>query len=93
MASAVVKVTIDDVNDNTPVFDRPVYQVTLVAAAARNLTSSSSSDASSRTEIAVVRATDADSGLCGLVFYAIIDGNDNGLFAVDSHSGNDLLSL
>jgi hypothetical protein len=84
LATAAVKATVTDVNDNAPVFERPLYNVSLetLTAAADTVVG--------WLEIAVVRATDADSGVCGQVFYVIVGGNDNGLFTVDQRTGDGL---
>jgi hypothetical protein len=83
LATAVVKVTVTDVNDNAPVFERPLYNVSL-----KTLTAAEAAAVMGWLEIAVVRATDADSGVCGQVFYVIVGGNDDGLFVIDQRTGD-----
>lgn len=87
LTKAVVKVTVDDVNDHMPEFDRAVHDVSLVAPAAASVAGATA--ALRWIEIAVVRATDADSGVCGHVFYVIVGGNDDGMFVVDQQTGED----
>ena len=84
LATTVVKVTISDVNDNSPVFDREIYNVILVAPA---VVDQSASTGSRWVDIGVVKATDRDGGVCGHVVYVIVAGNEHGLFRVDQHSG------
>ena len=86
LASAVVKVTVNDVNDNVPVFDRAEYDVKLVAPTSLRKARA----ASAWMEIGAVRATDADSGMCGRVFYTIVGGNDDVLFSINQWSGKSL---
>ena len=81
MTTTVVKVTVSDVNDNHPAFDRLTTQVVLIAPALADQSQTS------WIEVAVVKATDADSGLCGHVIYVIIAGNERGLFVVDQNTG------
>lgn len=62
-------------NDNEPVFSPLEYHVTV------------RDNVSSNAPIAVVRATDADSGHFSTVFYRISSGNDENLFRIDRSSG------
>ncbi len=66
--STAVTVIIDDVNDNSPIFDEAVYNVTL------------NEDVRRGAELVRVRARDADDET--KIKYRIVDGNDNGLFAL-----------
>jgi len=72
--STLVAVHVRDVNDNRPVFTRSTYNVTWSVGMATQA-------------LAVVKATDEDSGICGQVLYTISAGNDQRLFTVDVYSG------
>lgn len=72
---AMVKVYVRDVNDNRPIFYPREYNVSLREQDAL------------ATPIAVVVASDADSGAFGSVSYHIVSGNDMGIFRVDPTSG------
>lgn len=64
-ASTVIgNLTVIDVNDNSPIFDQPVYRTSI------------SEDTIPMTDIQTVRATDADKGLNGEVEYTIISSFD-----------------
>ena len=71
----MVKIQVTDVNDNRPQFLPREYNVSL-----RHNTSPSS-------PVVVVVATDKDSGRFGEVTYAVVSGNDAGLFRVEPRSG------
>ncbi|XP_072333668.1 protocadherin-16-like [Scyliorhinus torazame] len=75
--SAVVYaiVTIQDVNDNPPVFNRTQYKVTVSESVAVG------------TEIVRVAAHDPDSGQNSVLRYTITSGDENGLFAVSEVTG------
>jgi len=73
-ASSLVSIQVRDVNDNPPVFIRHIYNVTWYVGMATDA-------------IAVVKATDEDSGTCGRVLYVIVAGNDQRLFNIDVYSG------
>ena len=73
--TAMVKVTLKDVNDNRPRFYPERYTVSIHR------------DATPRSTIAVVKATDQDSGAAGLVSYSIVGGNDGDFFSIDSATG------
>ena len=73
-SSTVVSIHLRDVNDNPPVFARSVYNVTWYVGMATDA-------------LAVVKATDKDSGTCGRVLYTIVAGNEKRLFHIDVHSG------
>uniref|UniRef100_T1I617 Cadherin domain-containing protein n=1 Tax=Rhodnius prolixus TaxID=13249 RepID=T1I617_RHOPR len=66
----LVTVTIDDVNDHTPVFDHTSYETSLLESTAVN------------DRFFALAASDADLGLNGLVSYKIIEGNSEGKFGV-----------
>lgn len=74
----IVQVTVLDVNDNAPVFDRGIYSVSVAENATVNST------------VVTVAARDADAGLNGSVFYYISDDNDQ--FAVEETTGRVQLS-
>nr|XP_019588825.1 PREDICTED: protocadherin-23 [Rhinolophus sinicus] len=61
-ATCLVSITVDDVNDNEPIFQRQVYNTTLVE------------HAPSGHCFLQVKASDADAGLYGLVEYSLYDG-------------------
>ncbi|KAI5940868.1 Protocadherin-23 [Manis javanica] len=61
-ATCLVSITVDDVNDNEPVFQRQVYNATLVEHAPVGHC------------FLQVRASDADSGLYGFIEYSLYDG-------------------
>jgi len=72
--STLVAIQVHDVNDNAPVFIRSVHNVTWYTGMATDA-------------LAVVKATDKDSGTCGRVLYFIVGGNEKGLFKIDVYSG------
>ena len=57
-----MSITVTDVNDNTPVFDKDLYIAELSSSAG----------------IVEVHAEDPDEGANGLVIYEIVSGNTNG---------------
>jgi len=73
--SALVTIHVRDVNDNSPVFTRSRHMVTWHVAMATDRA------------LAVVKATDMDSGICGRVLYAIVAGNQQRMFHIDAESG------
>lgn len=79
-ASAPVKVTIEDVNDHEPVFNKSSYSFTVSEGAAL------------RGKVGAVYATDMDSGPRGRVVYSITDGNVGKAFAIDGNTGQCYLS-
>ncbi|XP_066506580.1 protocadherin gamma-A11-like [Hoplias malabaricus] len=81
-ASIVIHVTVLDANDNSPVFNQPVYKVSL------------REDSPVGTTVATVTATDADEGANGHVTYQFghLSGDVLKLFALDSETGNLILS-
>ncbi|CAG0879406.1 unnamed protein product [Cyprideis torosa] len=71
----VVKILLTDVNDNPPVFAKPLF----VASVKEN----SPVD----TEVFTLSATDADSGRNAIIAYSIVGGNGKDFFQVNSQSG------
>ena len=72
---AYVLITLLDVNDNTPVFDRELYSATV------------SENAPVNSIIVTVTALDVDSSSNGVVTYDIVQGNSNNLFRIDPNNG------
>ncbi|XP_050548978.1 protocadherin-like wing polarity protein stan isoform X2 [Daktulosphaira vitifoliae] len=75
IATLVVKV-LDD-NDNYPQFSERAYTANIFEDLSPN----------QRPVIATIKATDADQGLNAVVRYAIIGGNTQGHFSIDSQNG------
>lgn len=71
----MVQISVDDVNDNRPVFEPGTYNITLKL---ENLADGP-----------IVRcfAKDADDGFFGRVSYALSAGNEDGLFDLDEKTG------
>lgn len=69
-----VTITIQDVNDNAPVFSKSMYSANVTETTAVGTT------------VAVVRATDEDTGLFGKVVYSFVAA-DGAPFAIGSDSG------
>ncbi|XP_035670182.1 protocadherin Fat 4-like, partial [Branchiostoma floridae] len=74
-STAVVDITVTDVNDNAPEFTKDVYEVEV------------NETATNGTAVAMVMATDIDSGDNGNITYTIISGNEQNTFAIDGGSG------
>ncbi|KRZ52554.1 Protein dachsous [Trichinella nativa] len=74
-SSAVIRVSVEDVNDNYPTFYPLVYNVSLRQSVLPGI------------PVLVVSATDLDSGLFGEVNYIISSGNDGESFRIEPHSG------
>uniref|UniRef100_A0A8C3SRF0 Cadherin domain-containing protein n=2 Tax=Chelydra serpentina TaxID=8475 RepID=A0A8C3SRF0_CHESE len=74
-AQAFVRIEIEDINDNQPIFD-PASYVTSI-----------SSHTHPGTEIINVVATDRDLGIYGVVTYELVPGEFSSLFTVDTSSG------
>ncbi|XP_055921859.1 cadherin-related tumor suppressor [Eupeodes corollae] len=70
-----VRIFITDVNDNAPQFLRAPYKVQI------------SEGSGVGTQVIRVYTIDADEGLNGDVYYSIIDGNQDGRFAIDDATG------
>ena len=71
----MVKIELEDVNDNVPVFSPSVYNMTLRTGQPVGQT------------FLVLRATDLDSGTFGRVEYSIRSGNSRGTFQLDRETG------
>ncbi|XP_034544310.1 protocadherin-23 [Notolabrus celidotus] len=74
-AQTYVHIEIEDLNDNSPVFNPDEYTMSI------------SSHTQPGTEILNVIATDRDSGRFGQVTYSIVPGDMSSLFALDKHTG------
>ncbi|XP_070150404.1 cadherin-86C-like [Polyergus mexicanus] len=74
-ATAAVVIFIQDVNDNSPIFDEESYEVTLP----ENVTVG--------TRVIQVHATDKDTGLFGSIQYTGITGQGSDAFTIDSDTG------
>ncbi|XP_006867992.1 PREDICTED: protocadherin-23-like [Chrysochloris asiatica] len=74
-AQAFVRVELEDVNDNQPVFNPSTYVTSI------------SGQTQPGTEIINVLATDRDSGVYGTVAYELIPGELSSLFIIDSTTG------
>ncbi|CAN0129353.1 unnamed protein product [Bubo scandiacus] len=74
-AQAFVRIEIEDINDNQPVFEQTVYVTSI------------SSHTQPGTEIINVVATDRDSGIYGLVTYELVPGEFSSFFTVDTSTG------
>ncbi|XP_055975002.1 protocadherin-23 [Sorex fumeus] len=74
-AQAFVRVEVEDVNDNEPVFNPATYGTSI------------SGQTQPGTEIINVFATDRDSGIYGTVTYELIPGDLSSLFTIDSTTG------
>ncbi|KAM4051034.1 protocadherin-23 [Anomaloglossus baeobatrachus] len=74
-AQAFVRVDIEDINDNAPVFDHTSYVTSI------------SSHTQPGTEILNVLATDRDGGMFGEVIYELVPGDKTPMFTIDSSTG------
>ncbi|KAL6437555.1 hypothetical protein ACFW04_004177 [Cataglyphis niger] len=74
-ATAAVVIFIQDVNDNSPIFDEESYEVTL------------SENVTVGTRVIQVHATDKDTGLFGSIKYTGITGEGSDAFTIDSDTG------
>ncbi|XP_060720172.1 protocadherin-23 isoform X1 [Tachysurus vachellii] len=72
---ARVTVTLQDLNDNAPVFKQSYYRTAVWEGQIPN------------TYVMQVLAVDADSGVNGQIDYTIVDGNRNNAFIIDSIRG------
>ncbi|KAG6454631.1 hypothetical protein O3G_MSEX008785 [Manduca sexta] len=79
--TAMVKIQLVDMNDNTPAFTAKDYNVSLKEGRV-----------SSTEPIIAVSATDSDSGRFGSVTYRIVSGNDNDVFRIDRSTGEILVT-
>lgn len=75
-SDAIVRITVDDINDNAPTFSLSDYNVRI------------REDVPKGTVVAIVTATDLDSGPGGEVLYTLGEGGDgDGAFKIDKFSG------
>ncbi|XP_030347222.1 protocadherin-23 [Strigops habroptila] len=74
-AQAFVRIEIEDINDNHPVFEQAVYVTSI------------NSHTQPGTEIINVVATDRDSGIYGVVTYELVPGEFSSFFTVDTSTG------
>ncbi|CDW55607.1 Cadherin domain containing protein [Trichuris trichiura] len=74
-STSVVRVDVQDVNDNAPIFYPLIYNVSLRQGILPG------------TPVLVVSATDRDSGDFGTVTYNIVSGNEGSSFRLDSRNG------
>lgn len=74
-AQAFVRVEVEDMNDNEPVFNPSTYVTSI------------SGQTHSGTEIINVFATDRDSGIYGTVAYKLLPSDLSSLFTIDSTTG------
>ncbi|XP_033920339.1 protocadherin-23 [Melopsittacus undulatus] len=74
-AQAFVRIEIEDINDNHPVFEQAVYVTSI------------SSHTQPGAEIINVVATDRDSGIYGAVMYELVPGEFSSFFTVDTSTG------
>nr|KAG5686127.1 hypothetical protein BaRGS_025682 [Batillaria attramentaria] len=74
-SSVVVRVQIQDVNDNLPLFEKDIYQAELPEIVPVH------------TPVLFVKATDKDEGKNGEVRYSIVDEEASKLFSIDAVTG------
>ncbi|XP_049820796.1 fat-like cadherin-related tumor suppressor homolog isoform X5 [Aethina tumida] len=74
-SEALVRISIDDINDNAPKFSLPNYSVKI------------REDIPKGTVVAVVTASDPDLGAEGEVLYSLEDSDSDGTFKIDRVSG------
>ncbi|XP_030127331.4 protocadherin-23 [Taeniopygia guttata] len=72
---AFVRIEIEDINDNQPVFEQDIYVTSI------------SSHTQPGAEIINVVATDRDSGIFGIVTYELVPGEFSSFFTVDASTG------
>nr|XP_023018375.1 fat-like cadherin-related tumor suppressor homolog [Leptinotarsa decemlineata] len=70
-----VPVYLADFNDNTPIFNKEIYEVKVPETAPVN------------TPLIRLKVTDADDGKNGLVFLEIVGGNEGGEFSINPETG------
>ncbi|XP_076265474.1 protocadherin-like wing polarity protein stan isoform X1 [Rhynchophorus ferrugineus] len=78
-ASASVVITVQDINDNDPVFERKIYEAVV------------SEDDPPGTPVSTVVATDADED--NKLHYEISNGNTRGRFAITSQGGRGVITV
>lgn len=77
--SLIIEVQVEDVNDNAPVFTKPVYNITI------------NEDLPENTAVLRVHATDPDDGVNGEVEYrfsTLQSADISRLFSIDTHNGD-----
>ncbi|KAK7016210.1 long-chain fatty acid transporter fat1 [Halocaridina rubra] len=74
-STALVNLTLSDINDNAPVFTLSAYMASV------------KEDALQGTSIVQVSASDADSGINSLIRYSLTGGNDDHSFHIDQDTG------
>nr|XP_056711025.1 protocadherin-23 [Euleptes europaea] len=74
-AQAFLRIEIEDINDNHPIFNPETYMTSI------------SSHMQPGTEVINVVATDKDSGIYGAVTYEVVPGDFSSLFTVDTTTG------
>ncbi|NXF03125.1 PCD23 protein, partial [Smithornis capensis] len=74
-AQAFVRIEIEDINDNQPIFEQDIYVTSI------------SSHTQPGTEIINVVATDRDSGMYEVISYRISSGDPHGKFSIDPQFG------
>ncbi|TPP56149.1 Protocadherin-11 X-linked, partial [Fasciola gigantica] len=86
--TVTVTLKILDVNDNSPLFDKDVYQFTVFETLDKHdrYMQTMTVPEEQRTRIGAVRATDVDSGNNGLIAYYLLT-NPNEAFSVDERTG------
>ncbi|XP_062909211.1 protocadherin Fat 1 [Mobula hypostoma] len=72
---ASITITVTDINDCPPKFEKELYESTLLTPAHNG------------TAILTVKATDADSDSFSRVMYSIVEGNNEDAFTIDSSTG------
>lgn len=77
----MVKIQVNDINDNRPIFYPREYNVSL-----------RETETTTSMSIAAVVATDLDSGRFGSVSYRIASGNEAGIFRIDRTTGEIFIS-
>lgn len=73
--TANVEIVVTDVNDCAPMFTQKEYNVTLLIPTYKNVA------------VIQVNATDQDSSETTTLRYDIIEGNNDGVFGIDSTTG------
>lgn len=73
--TAKVQITVTDVNDCPPVFTQKEYNATLLLPTYQNVA------------VIQVNASDPDSSENNILRYDIIEGNKEGVFAIDARTG------
>ena len=76
-STARLVVIVMDINDNPPEFERAVYLETIPEGATIG------------TSLLKVHATSKDTGVNAEIAYSIVAGNDQGIFSLDQHTGEE----